>query len=355
MPPNIDIDEVERLAIEQDSVSLLYKAIPQFVSNSIKISAMQSNLYNINFIISINRAIEEIINNNIAVIALKGLSLRKYYMPPEIRTMGDADILIHEEDVEKTLDILKQIGFKQVRKSGYHIELKNDKGFLIELHWKLINSDHFPKATEVIEKGLWDNLQNIMINNVNALELNKTYQLVYLLMHLAVHKKNHGFGIRQVMDLTLLIENEYKNINWKQVNEKLRYIGIKKFSDIIMLLSNKLFNLKLVDEMEISNSIEEKYMSVLIEYLFIGGVHGNLDPVHMLATRQTKLIISSNKLEDKYKYAKGHKILLPIALIHRTIHIIGNSDRTLKDLINYRTINRKKEKVQKKLNDKLFD
>ena len=219
----------------------------------------------------------------------------------------------------------------------------------------MINSDHFPKASEVIEKDLWNNLQDIKINNVNALELNKTYQLVYLLMHLAIHKKNHGFGIRQVMDLTLLIENEYKNINWDQVNDKLIYIGIKKFSDIIMLLANKIFDLKLINEMDITNSIEEEYMNVLIEYLFIGGVHGNLDPVHMLATRQTKLIVSCNQLEDKYKYAKNYKILLPIALIHRAIYTIKNSDRTLMDLINYKTINRKKEKVQKKLNHKLFN
>ncbi|MGL5352007.1 MAG: nucleotidyltransferase family protein, partial [Clostridium sp.] len=49
---------------------------------------------------------------NIPVIVLKGLVVRDFYPNPEQRSMCDADIFIHKEDLDKTKELLFELGYR---------------------------------------------------------------------------------------------------------------------------------------------------------------------------------------------------------------------------------------------------
>ena len=61
----------------------------------------------------------------IPVIVLKGLLLREYYPNPDLRTMGDADLLTHAQDRYRIKKILKQFNFIENKVSNKHISYIN--------------------------------------------------------------------------------------------------------------------------------------------------------------------------------------------------------------------------------------
>ena len=61
------------------------------------------------------RALERIFQafeeNGIEYMPLKGCNMKKLYPKPELRPMGDADILIHTDQHEKISTIMRKLGF----------------------------------------------------------------------------------------------------------------------------------------------------------------------------------------------------------------------------------------------------
>ena len=85
----------------------------------------------------------------IPFIPLKGSIIRKYYPESWMRTSCDVDVLVHEEDAEKAVDVLvKEYGYTQElhlqRKiSGKHLIQSYDPELFDEKKQIIISSDNF--------------------------------------------------------------------------------------------------------------------------------------------------------------------------------------------------------------------
>lgn len=280
--------------------------------------------------------------NNIPVIVLKGLIIREYYPKPDLRTMCDSDIIIHKADIDKVRQLLIDRNFSEEEDAGHHIAFKRGN-FNLEVHWTLAN-ESFRKGQECFQEKIWEDAIEVKVGGVKTLSLALEDLALHLCAHMASHMAITGFGIRQLADLALLVENEGHNINWNNFMIKSEKSRLLQFSKGMFMLCNYVFNMKIPRELKIKNyKKEEAYLDILINDIFSGGVYGQRDLSYQFRAQVAYDIDSDDKLSiikryieiilpppsrlsDKYKYARKIKLLLPIAWIHHGIVGITNSN-----------------------------
>ena len=151
----------------------------------------------------IKRVIEAFDNHAIEHMALKGVHLKKMYPKPEMRKMGDADILIQYSEYEKIRNVMLELGFTEGIESDH--EFCWTKGpVLIELHKRLIpsyNKDYYAYFGDG-----WK-LAKIRNDSGFGYIMTDEDQMIYLFTHFAKHYRDSGIGIRHMVDLWVYRRN----------------------------------------------------------------------------------------------------------------------------------------------------
>lgn len=286
---------------------------------------------------------------SIPVIVLKGLVIRDLYPKTELRTMCDADLIVHKEDLEKVKNLLLNLGYIEKVTSDKDLCFIRGNTY-VEVHWSIANEKSFNNV-ELFEEIMWKNAIKVNVGDSETLSMCYEDLLVHICMHMAAHIKYLGFGIRQLCDLVLLVEKKGNVINWDKFIEKINMIGIYKFTVVIFNICNKLFDMEIPNILNKREIINDKYIDLLIEDIFSNGVHGKRDKassfskVISYANKEEKrstlnsfkklYFPSSNMLSEKYSYAKYNKFLLPLAWIHRLFSGILNNDYSFIDKIKF--------------------
>lgn len=208
--------------------------------------------------------------NSIKHVPVKGYAIKKCYRDPELRTMGDVDILIKDEDRSKSDLLLKEMGYKIDNFSSFkHVWNYSNNKLYLEVHTRLIHeklfnnfdySSYFADAINYTRQ----------IENYTY-ELNPEYHLLFLLMHMAKHFFGEGCGIRMIFDIPVYINYYRDEINWKFVLKELERIKLLRFADTIFGLCSIWFGLDIpYDIPALCNNTYYK----LSNYIFEGGVFG---------------------------------------------------------------------------------
>lgn len=280
----------------------------------------------------VRMVLEKFHAEGIPVIALKGLVIRDYYPQPDLRTMGDADLLIKKEDIKKAKKLLREMGYVKGESCERHISFHNNNNATIELHNDSIHNQSDLRFTDTI----WDYTMDVLLYDIPVLCLSIEYQILHIIFHSAHHVLSNGFGLRLLCDLVVYIEANQLSINWDMIMDCTKKFGIYKFTNEILHICQRLFQLQIPD---LSYKFDEEsniYNELLINDILVGGVYGrrtydreisgrfvkyiNVDNAHKFANMQNMLKFlfpSIHKLDQRYKYAKKIPLLLPIAWIHR--------------------------------------
>lgn len=276
---------------------------------------------------------------NIETVILKGLVLRELYPFPELRTMSDADIFMHKEDVKKARKILFELGYYDDDSNPKHSVFSHKSHMSIEIHLSLIN-DTYSKNAEYFENNIWNNVVPIYFLDVPVLTLSSEYQLIYLCLHLLDHTLSSGFGLRQLCDVVLLIKSVDNTIDWDEFYNIAKLCHLEKFINIIFSICTDFFHIDIppvykpeeIDDMKLS----ETFMDIIIS----GSIFGNLgtsdcysdfilqhSDSRVNAVKRNYLSYYSHilfppkrNLGERYNYAQKFFFLLPIAWIHRIIY-----------------------------------
>lgn len=153
---------------------------------------MLKNQLQLRAIRQILRAFEE---NGIDHMPLKGCQLKELYPRPELRPMGDADILIREEQYEKIRPIMEMLSYKEVTESNYDHCWKSP-ALYVELHKQLFGDNqvdlyrYFGDGWVLAQKG--DGYRYAMTPEA---------EYVYVFCHMMKHFRFCGIGARQIVDL----------------------------------------------------------------------------------------------------------------------------------------------------------
>lgn len=292
-----------------------------------KKNTFMSGAYQINHINQISNVLRRFNEERISVIVLKGLVIRDLYPKKELRTMCDADILVKVEELDNVRNILYNLGYQESGSSEIHLDFKKGSSN-IEIHWTIASEDYFEEIPD-FEMDMWKNTIQVQIGNSYALSMNDEYLALHLCIHMAKHIRYRGFGVRQLCDLVLLVEQKKNLINWDNFIEKIKLCGVYKFTVCIFMICNKLFGMEIPNNLDDKSLVDDKCLNLLIEDIFSNGVHGRgnssatvakeLARTHgnykysILQRYITFLLPSTEELSIKYNYIEKFKILTPIA------------------------------------------
>ena len=292
----------------------------------------------ISHIYQVSNLLEMMKEQGIEVIVLKGLVIREDYPRPELRTMCDADLLAKKEDLAKINDILIAKGYKQEEKSVVHTQYINSEQSVIEVHWT-IQDERIFKTIDDVDKQLWEEAMPVRVGKVETLSLGLEDLLLHTCAHMATHLSVSGFGIRQVVDLAILLEKHSHQINWQAFCSKAEKWELKQFILTIFKVAHQLFDVALPKEVQALGKVEHKVERELINDILSSGVHGKRQKVKIISnelakdtqngksSKQSSIIVnylrylfpSVNRLSNHYSYAIRHPWLLPIAWVHHLV------------------------------------
>lgn len=210
----------------------------------------------------------------IPVIALKGLILRGYYPAPELRTMLDADILIHREDFKKVHSILVSLGYKKGKTSERHTAYSLNGCPDIELHEILTDSTEMENLNHFTFQA-WENASPALIGSAPVLTLSVKDQLIYLMFHIIHHVLLSGVGLRQLCDLTVFAVSHWEEILWEDILYEMEPYSYDKFTLVLLSICQDLFGLPLSESVITEDEDEfNSYKKLLIEDIINSGVYG---------------------------------------------------------------------------------
>lgn len=307
------------------------------------------NIYQINHIKQISNILSIFNDKNIPVIVLKGLVIRDLYPRPELRTMGDADLLVHKYDLDIVDQILKSNGYNEICRHGFHIAYCKGNSH-VEVHWTISDEEKWI-GLETFTDEVWKNAIEVNIGDSKSLSMNYEDLLFHLIIHKANHLKSSGFGIRQICDVALLVDKKREDINWNEFICKVKRSKVDKFAMIILEICNKLFEIEFPKELEYMRVKDDTYVDILIDVIFSNGVHGKTNKISSIAkyfsdsskkdnfiTGFTNMYFpAQDKLTNRYSYAKKNKLFLPIAWIHRLLNAIFRRDFSLSEKVKIST------------------
>lgn len=324
-----DIDSLIYYCIEREGLDL----------DKVKKRVITINLINIQNNREYNYVLKQLANSGIKILMIKGLILREYYPLKELRTMGDADILVKKEDALKVDKYFKNLNYKCDHETmdfenryRIHNEYRKNSYINYEVHWHLINPSYFTFDIDNFEEEVWKNAIEV---SDNIYKLNTEDCIVYLLLHMATHVKYRGFGLRQLYDVILMMKKEKDNISWNSLKEKCYKYNIGIFYSGIINIIDHYFSEEIIpDEVIVNCSIKEELRDMLFTNIIESGVHGGKNEIEgyedlsnfgqdefAYKTANKIFRVFFHRISDiseetnKYDYAKKYKILSPVASI----------------------------------------
>ena len=159
---------------------------------------------------------------NIEYMPLKGCNLKPLYPKPELRVMGDADILIRMEQYDRIKPIMLELGYEEKLVSDY--ELVWDSAALhLELHRRMI-----PAWDKVRYAYYGDGWKRAERQKGCRYGLSAEDEFVYLLLHLRKHYCDGGIGCRHVTDLWVW-QQAHPEMDCKRLEEELQAMELGAF------------------------------------------------------------------------------------------------------------------------------
>lgn len=179
--------------------------------------------------------------NGIEYMPLKGCNMKALYPQPELRTMGDADILIRMEQYDRIVPIMTDLGFQMQAESDHELIWKSPK-LMAELHKRLI-----PSYNKDFYAYFGDGWQLATVRENHRHFMQPEDEFIYLFTHFAKHFRDGGIGCRHVVDLWVWLRAN-RGLDWEAVESALDKLCLKEFCTNIRSLIDAWFEDSPTDE-----------------------------------------------------------------------------------------------------------
>ncbi len=316
--------------------------------------------------ISVLEELREIFNsNNIDFVFLKGSFLKSIYPKSFMRSMGDIDLLIRPDMMEKAHRVLEEHGYKNWITSTNHDCFIKYANINVEVHPKL--DSEFSSEYRVLFEKPWE---NVVHYNLNEYHLNIEYNLFYQLYHMIKHLYSSGVGFRSVIDIYLFCKSYESEFEKEKIEDYLRLFPKKQFFYNIFTYINEIFSVELLKKFSQNGKMQKVQIEEFTKFLFVSGIHGigknhNLfiggiannakNSKNVLFGKikylLSKVFLSYSQMKGIYPVLERVKVLLPIMWLVRIFSLLFMKRRN-----TFRKLKRfsiKKEEVEKI--EKLFD
>lgn len=181
----------------------------------------------------------------IKYLIFKGLEIAKYYPQPELRQMGDIDVLVCEDDKPRASEVLESMGFTYDGGEGAKKPLDHEwcysrNGCEVELHHRFLYDDITNDERHIsYTDKIWE-----LCDKTNSVkyELTEETHFVFLILHLLKHFLYEGIHIHFFVDIALMIKKG--NLDWGYVEKTLEELELTEFAKRCFCLTEKWFEIE---------------------------------------------------------------------------------------------------------------
>ena len=284
-----------------------------------------------NQLFELERMKKAFLEEKIDFIVLKGAILKEYYPSPEMRPMGDIDMLIKIDQYDKISAIMKELGFKELPPSNY--EFKWSKGqVLVELHKRLTaptNRDFCRYYGDGWKLA-------IPVEDTTEYTYSREDYFVYLFMHFTRHYRDAGIGLLHLIDIYLYLE-KHNDMDEEYLLRELNELRLAEFFE----------NVKRTVEACFKGGTTDEKTDIILKRIVASGSYGTKSSLIVAVgaknTQNTKskknvrIALFWNRVFMPYKdMCVRHKILrkapflLPFFWIYRIFEVLFVNKETLK-------------------------
>ncbi len=221
-------DLVAKIAHAQWLAPLIYSVIreegllPAMLEEEFRAFYIENGLHNARQFDHVGKLITAFAGAGIPLLVLKGAALAEtVYGNIALRRMIDVDILVHRNNVEKSLKLLAGLDYATVDPETHpgmitqyenEVMLVRSQGFKmpLELHWSLLDSPHYQNKVEM--DWFWQTAERARIGNSQGLVLGLEALIIHLCSHLMLH--HQGRGLMWLHDIAELLGQNQEAINW---------------------------------------------------------------------------------------------------------------------------------------------
>lgn len=326
----LDWDALLSLGRSHQLSAILYAQCQNFLPEKYEETLSREHatalFYNANREAVVARLMETLEEEEIPHFIVKGAAVAAYYPVKALRTMGDTDLVIHTEDRLRAHAIMQAQGFEN--KSRFEdrewVYYKDQMEF--ELHDHLVYS-------ETITRSDHESFFNDFWQYYRDGELDWSFHLLFLLLHLRKHLMNEGVGFRQFMDVAVVTKN-CAALDWTWIAAKLGELSMMDFARTVFALNAAWFGVetpipgKVLDE----SFLEEATALVSRNGVFgfdnaenrdnaavnaVRGQENSRQAMSRLAIRKVFPPYEALIVVPHYSFLRGRRWLLPAAWVYR--------------------------------------
>lgn len=271
--------------------------------------------------------VEKMNEAHIEHVLFKGYIIKNYYPVPELRSYGDIDFVIRQQDRKKVHQMMLDNGFKV--KTDWEPVYSYLKGIeYYEIHTDIMEVNVSDKADYIgYFKDMWKHIVPI---DGCTYQFSPDYHFIYLLTHIAKHIYGSGAGIRMYMDIALFIKKHEKNADWEFIREELLKLELYDFSCVVFASVERWFGIKTpYDNINIDDELLAEFELFTLEagtYGYVNRENGvntlrkssdDKKEASRLVVVFQRLFPTASDIEKRYTYLQGRHWLLPVAWVHR--------------------------------------
>lgn len=189
---------------------------------------------------------------------LKGYIVKNFYPSPDMRTMGDLDLLIDSERCDEVVKAFEADGFTFCGEGDLHSNVERGNAY-IEFHRSMVDEEH-----KTLSQYYADGFSRAKLSEGYSFryELSKEDMYIFLIAHVAKHYRYSGTGIRSLLDL-YVYRKACNDLDLDYINRETEKLGLVVFRQKIEAIADDWY----------SGLFNGEYNSVSA-YIVSGGVYG---------------------------------------------------------------------------------
>lgn len=243
---------------------------------------------------AISRIYEAFDANGIEYMPVKGCNMKPRYPKPELRVMGDADILIRMEQYSKIIPVMENLGFEATQESD-HEYIWRSKELYLELHKRLI-----PSYNQDFYSYFGDGWRLAKEQHGCRYSMLPEDEFIYLFTHFAKHYRDGGLGCRQVVDLWIF-RRTFPDLDEAYIGSELKKLQLFEFYNNILHLISVWFE----------DGQPEEMTDFISDFIFQSGTWGTAQS-HVLSNEVKNKKIAGSAKGGKFRTVCT--VLFPTAL-----------------------------------------
>lgn len=221
--------------------------------------------------------------NGIAYVVFKGLAVARHYPEPFVRTMGDVDFYVPQRDFLRAVDVIER---------GLHVEMDKEdvdkhysfdwQGIRFEMHYQIEtfgNRRHQRCFNRMIDEAMAEHTDSFTVCDSDGKEtevcvLPPEEDLIVVFKHWFNHLLVEGVGLRQTLDLAVLLNVYWDKINIVRLMTALDGIGYMKAFRAMLAMMKRYLGLDWLDNFFVYDRRDERYADKLMAAVMESGNFG---------------------------------------------------------------------------------